>query len=88
MTINFVSSKHSDVIRTMHAKSVNTDILMGKETNEIIEEHFESLLQKYQEWLEENMRGSKFVFHSVNLLECKLNKIDPGRAGSYIDSRE
>ena len=49
MTINFVSSKHSDVIRTMHAKSVNTDVLMGSETNEIIEEHFESLLQKYQE---------------------------------------
>ena len=37
----------------MHAKSVNIDILMGSETDEIIEELFKSLLQRYHRRLEE-----------------------------------
>ena len=44
ITINFVSSNDSDEIHTMHAKSVNIDILMGSETDEIIEEVFKFLL--------------------------------------------
>ena len=40
----FVSSKDSNEIHTMHAKSVNIDILMGSETDEIIEEVFKFLL--------------------------------------------
>ena len=35
MEINFVSSKDSDEIRTMHTKSDNIDILMGSETNDV-----------------------------------------------------
>ena len=45
----------------MHTKSNNVEIMMGSETDEIIEDLFESFLQKYQEGLEESMRGSKFV---------------------------
>ena len=45
MVINFISSKDSDAIRPMHAKSNNTKIIMGNETDEIIKELFESLLQ-------------------------------------------
>ena len=41
----------------MHTKSNNVEIMMGSETDEIIEELFESFLQKYQERLEESMRG-------------------------------
>ena len=52
MTINFISSKDSDEIYTMQAKSNDIEIMMGNETDEIIEERFESLLQKYQEELE------------------------------------
>ena len=59
---------------------------MGNETDEIIEERFESLLQKYQEGLEEKMRGSKFVFDSVDLLHYNLHKISLNRGGLYIDS--
>ena len=32
----------------MHAKSNNVEIMMGSETNEIIEELFKSFLQRYQ----------------------------------------
>ena len=49
MIIDFISSKDSDEIRTMQTKSNNIEIMMGNETDEIIEELFESLLQKYQE---------------------------------------
>ena len=52
MTINFISSKVSDEIRTMHTKSNNIQIMIciqGNETDESNEELFESLLQKYQE---------------------------------------
>ena len=56
MTISFISSKDSDEIHTMHAKSNNVEIMMGNETDEIIEELYKSILQKYQEGLEESMR--------------------------------
>ena len=58
MTINFISSKNADEIRIMHTKSNNIEIMMGNETDEIVEDLFESLLRKYQEGLEEQMRGS------------------------------
>ena len=55
----------------------------------IIEEIFKSLLQRYQKkGLEESMKGSGFIFDSVNLLEYKLHKISLNRSGSYIDSPE
>ena len=85
MIINFISFKDSDEIRTMHTKSNNIEIMMGNETDEIIEELFESLLQKCQEKLEEKMRGSEFVFDSVDLLHYNLHKISLNRGGSYID---
>ena len=53
MAINFISSKDSDETCTMHAKSNNVEIMMGSETDEIIEELFKSFLQKYQEGLKE-----------------------------------
>ena len=49
MAINFISSKDSDETRTMHTKSNNAEIMMGSETDEIIEELFKSFLLKYQE---------------------------------------
>ena len=58
MAINFISSKDSDETRTMHTKNNNVEIMMGSETDEIIEELFKSFLQKYQEGLEDPMRGS------------------------------
>ena len=34
------------------------------------------------------MRGSEFIFDSINLLCYKLHKISWNRGGSYIDSPE
>ena len=86
MAINFISSKDSDKTRTMHTKSNNVEIMIGSNTNEIIKDLFKSVLQKYQEGLEESMRGSEFVYDSVNVLYYNLNKVSLSRGGSYIDS--
>ena len=48
MQINFISSKDSRETRTIHTKSHNIEFMMGNETDEIIENRFESLLQNYQ----------------------------------------
>ena len=47
MSINFVSSKDSDETRNMHTKSNNLEIMVGSETDEIIEELFKSFLQRH-----------------------------------------
>ena len=86
--INFVSSKYSDETRTMDTKNDNIEIMMGSETDEIIEELFESLLQRYQEGLEESMKGSEFIFGSVDVLYYSINKISLNQGGPYIDSPE
>ena len=84
--INFISSKDSDAICTIHAKINNMEFMMGNGTDEIIKELFESLLQKYQEGLEGKKRGSEFLFDSVDLLHYNLHKISLNRGGSFIDS--
>ena len=75
MEINFFPSKDSEETRTMSTKTDNIEIMMSNETDEIIEELFESLLQRFQEELEESMTGTEFIFDSVNVLRYKLLKI-------------
>ena len=58
--INFISSKDFNETRTMHIKSDNIEIMMGSETDEIIGELFNSLLQRYQEG-EESMKGRELT---------------------------
>ena len=85
MTINFTSSKDYHETCTMHTKSNNVEIMMDCETDEIIEELFKFFLQKYQEGLEDSMRGSEFTYDSVDALYYNLNKVSLRRGGSYID---
>ena len=70
----------------MHTKSVNEEFMNGRDTDEIIKELFKSLLRRYQENLQEKMKGSDFAFDGVNYLYYNFNKISISRSGSYIDS--
>ena len=70
----------------MHSKIDSIEIMMDSKTNEIIESLFESLLQRYQEGLEESMKGSDFIFDSIDILHYNLNKLSLNRGGSYTDS--
>ena len=60
--------------------------MIGNETNETIDELFDSLLENYQKGLEESIKGSEFVFDSANLLHDKLHTISLNCGGSCIDS--
>ena len=75
MEINFISSKDSSETRAMHTKSDNIEIMIGNETDEIIKKLFEYLLQKYREGLEKLMKGSEFIFESIDLLNYKFYRI-------------
>ena len=86
--INFISSKNSNETCTMHTRSDNIKMAIGDETDEIIEELFNSLLQKYQKGLEKSMKSRDFAYDSIRLLNYKLHKIILNRGRSYIDSPE
>ena len=70
----------------MYTRSDNTEIMFGDVNDDIIEQLFESLLQKYEDNLQNKMRGSEFKFDGVNFLYYDFNKTSINRGGSYIDS--
>ena len=85
--INFISLRpDSNETRVMHTRKYNEEFMNGSDTDEIIKELFKSLLQRYQENLQEKMRGSDFAFDGVNFLYYDFNKISINKGGSYIDS--
>ena len=84
--INYYKNKGSNETHIMHTRSDNEEFMNGSDTDEIIEGLFESFLQKYEENLQEKMKGSDFEFDGVNFLYYDFNKISINRGGSYIDS--
>ena len=52
---------------------------------EYIKELFESFSHDYQEKLK-TIKGSDFVFESVDLMDYKLHRVRLNRGGSYIKS--
>ena len=71
----------------MDSKSDNVEIIMGIETEYIIEELFKSFLKNYQKkFRRKKMKDTNFVFESVNLLYYSLHKTTLKRGGSYIKS--
>ena len=84
--ISFVSQKPgSDETRIMYSRSIPEEIMSGSETEEIMEKLIKSLLQKYQDNLQ-NKKGFDFIFNGVNYLFYDLNRITIGKGGSYIES--
>ena len=67
----------------MHSKSDNIEIMINDEADEVMEELFKSLLNRYQNNLEKSVSGS--VVDYVHLLYYKCHKINLNRGGSYID---
>ena len=52
MKINFISSKNFNETRDILSISDNFEIMMGANTSEIIKNLFNSILKRYQKWLE------------------------------------
>ena len=85
--ISFVSQKPgSDEKRVMYTKSIWEKLMIGSETEEITEKLIMSLLQKYQDNLQNKMKGPDFVFDAVNCIYYDFNRITISKGGSYIES--
>ena len=85
--ISFVSQKAgSDEKRVMYTRSTPEEFMIGSETEEFAEKLFMSILQKYQDNLQNKMKGSDFIFSGVNYLYYDLNRITISKGGSYIES--
>ena len=82
IVINFISTKDPE----KDSKSDNILFRSYKDTNEVVEELFDSLRLRYQGILETSMEGSEFTFDLVQMLFCKCHKVNFRRCGSYIDS--
>ena len=82
---NFISFIDNDEEHVKHAKSDNIEIMMNYKADEITEELFDSLKNRYQNNLE-SMKDGEFVFDYVHLLYYKYHKINPNSGGSYINS--
>ena len=63
----FISSINNDEEHVMHSKSDNIEIMINDDADEVIEELFKSLKNRYQNDLE-SMKGSEFDFDYVHLL--------------------
>ena len=80
MHVNFISSKDPGETRIYYIWRDNVSITQGKDTYDIIREIFESFLYNYQKELK-NIKGSNFVFESVDLLDYKLYRVRSKRGG-------
>ena len=87
MHVNFISSKDTGETRIYYIWSDNVSIMQGEDTNAIIREIFRSFLHNYQQELK-MIKGSNFVFESVDLLDYKLQRVRLRTGGSYIKSLE
>ena len=68
MRIIFVSFTDANETLVMHTKSDNVVIMSGKETNDIINELYDSFFRRYQEGLETKMKRSSYTFEHSNVL--------------------
>ena len=67
--IFFVSQKpDSNEIRIMYTRSIPEEIIIGCETEEVAENLIMQLLQKYQDNLQNKMKGSDFIFNGINYI--------------------
>ena len=87
MLNNCTSSKKFEETCPIYSANVPVEILMGSDTDDIIEELFETILQRFEEAREtSNKKRSEFIHESVELLYYYFHKIDMKRGESYIES--
>ena len=85
--ISFVPQKPgSNEMCTMYTRSTPEEFMIGSETEEVAENLIMLILQKYQDNLQNKMKGSDFIFNGINYLYYDLNRITISKGGSYIES--
>ena len=59
---------------------------MSSDTNEIVKELSESIIQKYQELMKYSTKNSGLILEGFELMNYDINKITINRSGSYNES--
>ena len=70
----------------MHSKSNKIKFTSYNDAKEVVDELLNSLRSRYQGNLETLMRGSDFIFDSVQMMYYKCHKVNFRHGGSYVDS--
>ena len=70
----------------MYSTIDNIKITTYNDVNGNVNELFEALLSRYQDNLETSMKGSDFIFDSVQLMYYKCQKVNFKRGSLYIES--
>ena len=82
-----ISVKDFEDTRTIYSASKPVEIFMGSNTKNVIDTHFNTILDRIQLAMETaNERGSGFTHDSVGLLYYYFQRIDIRRGESYIVS--
>ena len=81
------SNIYACLTRTIYVWSDNVSIMQGGDADDIIRVIFRSFLHNYQEELK-IIKGSDFVFESIELMDYKLHRVRLRRGGSYVKSPE
>ena len=68
-----MSSKYNGDERVMHSERGNREFMISDNVDEVTEECFESLLDRYQIWLEASIGGKNFIFDCISLLNYKCH---------------
>ena len=85
MHVNFISSRDTGETRIYYVWSDNVSITQGEDAIVILREIVRSFLHNYQQELK-MIKGSDFVFESVDLMDYKLQRIRLNRGVSRIKS--
>ena len=67
----------------MYTRSTPEEIIIGCEAEKVTE-NLMQLLQKYEDNLQNKMKGSDFIFDGINYLYYDLNRITISKGGSYV----
>ena len=82
----FSQKPNSNQIRVMFTRSIPEEFMIGSETEEVAEKLIMSILQKYQDNLQNKMKGTDFIFNGINYLYYDLNRITISKGGYYTES--
>ena len=86
MRIIFLSLIPENETQTLYSQSDNVTVMIGIETDDIINELISRFTRRYQNGLETKMKGSSFTFDHIDLLEYDLHRVTLNRASSHTES--
>ena len=66
MEVSFISLTDTNVRQTLYSKSDNMEIIHAVDTNGVIDELFDTFLNRYQDGLETKMTGSSYFFEKLD----------------------